>query len=113
MPIVHSLTLEFRRVLSEPEWRHIIELARALPYVRQLRVDSTGEDVVPMATCLDCGLAYDDFPLDLLLPRSQWLEIHPTDGGVLCAACVVARAAKVPGATAVHAVIEIAPRGVL
>ena len=26
MPTEHSLTLEFRRVLSEAEWRHIITL---------------------------------------------------------------------------------------
>jgi len=62
--------------------------------------------------CADCGLPYVDFPLDLLLPRSQWVLIFPEseDGsGLLCARCIVARAEKVPGATAVHAVIEIAP----
>lgn len=64
------------------------------------------------AACLDCGLPYEDFPLDLLLPRAQWLEIHPDDGGLLCAQCMVKRASKVPGATCVHAVIEIAPRAV-
>ena len=41
-------------------------------------------------------------------PRGQWLKIHPVDSGVLCAACIVKRAAKVKGATVVHAVIEIA-----
>lgn len=63
------------------------------------------------ACCLDCGLPYSDFPLDLLLPRSQWLEIHPEDGGLLCAACIVRRIAeKMKGATAVHAVVEIVPQ---
>lgn len=60
--------------------------------------------------CLDCGLPYATFPLDVLLPRAQWLAIHPEgDDGVLCASCIVARASKIPGATVVHAVVEIAP----
>lgn len=59
--------------------------------------------------CLDCGLPYEDFPMDMLLPRSQWLTIHPADGGLLCAQCIVVRAAKITRATAVHAIIEIAP----
>lgn len=62
------------------------------------------------AICMDCGLDYDKFPLDVILPRSQWLEIHPADGGLLCAQCIVGRAAKINGATCIHAVIEIAPR---
>lgn len=61
------------------------------------------------AQCLDCGLDYAAFGLDLLLPRAQWLLIHPSDGGLLCARCLVVRAANVSGATAIHAVIEIAP----
>jgi|SRR3990172_1038990 len=64
-----------------------------------------------MAACLDCGLDYyRDFPLDVLLPRAQWLLIHPADHGVLCAACIVKRAAKIPGARLAHLVIEFAPR---
>lgn len=62
------------------------------------------------AACLDCGLPYEQFQIDLLLPRSQWLEIHPDESGLLCARCIALRAAKLPGATAVRAVIEIAPR---
>lgn len=50
------------------------------------------------AACLDCGLPYADFPLDLNLPRAQWLAIHPEgENGLLCAACIVRRAAKIPG----------------
>ena len=60
--------------------------------------------------CLDCGLLYRDFPLDVNLPRGQWLEIHPGEDGVLCAQCIVQRASKIPGATVAHMVIEIAPR---
>lgn len=80
----------------------------AKPYASPPAVEQSGAGAV----CLDCGLRYDEFPLDLLLPRSQWLEIHPTSddgGGLLCAACMVRRASNIPGATAVHAVIEISP----
>ena len=59
------------------------------------------------AECDDCGLDYSDFPIDVLLPRHQWLTIHPNNG-LLCAACIVKRAAKVRGAIVVHMIIEIA-----
>lgn len=62
------------------------------------------------AKCLDCGLPYADFPLDVVLPRSQWLEIHPDEHGLLCAACIVKRAANVPGCTVVHMILEITPK---
>jgi hypothetical protein len=58
--------------------------------------------------CLDCGLPYEQFPIDVILPRAQWLEIHPDEHGLLCAACIVTRAAKVSRATACHLIIEIA-----
>lgn len=64
----------------------------------------------PPAECLDCGMAYEDFPMDVILPRAQWLEIHPDEHGLLCAGCIVARASKVPGATACHLIIEVAPK---
>lgn len=67
-----------------------------------------GEEVTLPASCLDCGLDYGEFGMDLLLPRSQWLDIHPADGGLLCPTCIVRRAGKLPHAIAVHAVIEIA-----
>src|SRR3990167_10209957 len=62
------------------------------------------------AGCLDCGLAYEDFPLDVVLPRGQWLMINPSEHGVLCAACIVKRAATIPGATVVHAIVDIRPQ---
>lgn len=65
----------------------------------------------PGLSCLDCDLPYTQFEMDLVLPRSQWLEINPTEDGLLCAACIVKRCAKVPGASVVHAVIEIAREG--
>src|SRR5690242_11416261 len=64
----------------------------------------------PAANCLDCGLPYERFPLDVILPRAQWLEIHPAEHGLLCAACIVERAAQVPGVTCVHAILEIHAR---
>lgn len=70
----------------------------------------TMDGLLPDARCRDCGLPYEAFPLDVNLPRSQWMEIHPEgEGGLLCAQCIVERAAKVPGCTVVHAVLEIAP----
>lgn len=60
------------------------------------------------AKCLDCGRDYTDFGMDLLLPRWQWLLIHPDDGGLLCANCIVRRASGLRGAVALHAVIGIA-----
>lgn len=59
--------------------------------------------------CLDCGLDYEYFGMDTLLPRWQWLLIHPDEGGLLCANCIVKRAAKIPGAVGLHATIGIAP----
>lgn len=64
----------------------------------------------PPLGCMDCGLLYSKFPLDVHLPRSQWLLIHENEGGVLCAQCIVTRAAKIPGCTVVHAILEISPR---
>jgi hypothetical protein len=47
--------------------------------------------------CMDCALDYEhDFPLDVVLTKEQWLLIHPADGGVLCANCIVKRASKLP-----------------
>lgn len=77
------------------------------------------DDKRMLPACMDCGLPYEQFPLDLLFPRSQWCEIlsqtrenpcaDDNDGGLLCAQCMIKRAAKVPGATCVQAVIEINP----
>ena len=33
-----------------------------------------------------------------LIPRAQWLLIHPEDGGVLCANCMLRRVSKLDGA---------------
>ena len=71
---------------------------------------SQPEHAIAPAVCLDCSLPYSEFPLDVILPRAQWLEIHPIEHGLLCAACIMKRAARVPGCTAVHAILEIAPQ---
>lgn len=57
--------------------------------------------------CLDCG---GSLSIDVLLPRAQWLAIHPNDHGVLCGGCIVQRASAVPGARVIHLVIEF-PHG--
>lgn len=65
---------------------------------------------VEQARCLDCGMPYNNvMKLDLVLPRVQWLEVHPGDGGVLCANCIVKRASKMPGALSVSATIVFCP----
>lgn len=63
----------------------------------------------PLA-CEDCGGHYAAFPLDLTLPDEQWERIMPGrhGGGILCARCIVARAADLQGAVAVRARIEFA-----
>ena len=47
--------------------------------------------------CDDCGLDYEDFSKDTVLPDEHWLMIHPEGfWGLLCANCIVARAARLP-----------------
>lgn len=60
-------------------------------------------------TCMDCPLPYSEFPLDAILPRSQWLEINPLEGGLLCPNCMWRRLAKIKGAIVMHMFLEIAP----
>jgi hypothetical protein len=50
--------------------------------------------------CDGCGKLYRDFPLDVTIPDDQWLAIQGRPGGVLCAACIVERGARLPGVTA-------------
>ena len=57
--------------------------------------------------CMDCGLPYEIFGMDAVMPRAQWLEINPDDGGLLCANCMVKRASNVKGATCIHFIIEV------
>jgi hypothetical protein len=43
--------------------------------------------------CEDCGLAYQDFPMDVTIPNDQWTELTGyTDGeGILCGGCIIQR----------------------
>jgi hypothetical protein len=36
----HTLTVEFGRLLTEDEWRHVMEVARQIPYGKRLRLDA-------------------------------------------------------------------------
>jgi len=58
--------------------------------------------------CEDCGLKYQDFPLDTTLPDNQWKDIHPEGdgGGILCANCMVKRGSHLPGVIAARMVFE-------
>jgi hypothetical protein len=56
------------------------------------------------AACGDCGLPYEQFPLDVVLPDADWLAIHPEgDGGLLCAGCIARRAAALPTTIVLYA----------
>jgi len=45
--------------------------------------------------CRDCNAADAEMPLDTVLTGEQWERICP-EGGILCASCIVRRAAKIP-----------------
>jgi hypothetical protein len=56
--------------------------------------------------CMDCGCDYDAaMALSLLIPKTQWLKINPQDDGLLCANCIIIRAAKLPGAVNITGII--------
>ena len=59
-----------------------------------------------MPKCLDCDLPYTEFGLDMTLPNEQWLMIHPDNGGLLCANCIVKRVERLPRTIAIRARIE-------
>ncbi len=46
--------------------------------------------------CIDCNCNYGQQPLDVTLSAKQWAMINPEIGGILCAGCIVKRAAKLP-----------------
>lgn len=51
--------------------------------------------------CMRCGLAYQDFPIDVVVPDEQWAAISERhDGsGVMCGTCIIARGSALPGVT--------------
>ncbi len=60
------------------------------------------------AWCDDCGLSYDEFQLDVVLPNDQWEMIsgHSDGGGLLCAKCIVERGSKLSWVTVAKLVFE-------
>ncbi len=58
--------------------------------------------------CIDCGMSYLDFPMDVVLPHDQWALISGRDdgGGILCANCIVKRAAKLQRFTVARLTLE-------
>jgi len=61
------------------------------------------------AECIDCGIPYEEFGLNMTLPDEQWLLIHPEGlHGLLCANCIARRAEKLEGSISIRAKIEIA-----
>jgi len=49
--------------------------------------------------CYDCGLSYEDFGIDMVLPDSLWDVISPSvyrGSGILCANCICRRLAQFP-----------------
>lgn len=106
LSIVLSQTNEERVEVGD----YVVRFDPAGP-VRAMKQDALEALMAARAACLDCGLPYSEFPLDVVLPRAQWLEIHPDENGLICAQCIVKRAAKVRGVTCVHAILEIAPHG--
>lgn len=78
----------------------------------QWPTEADGPTQVPTDACMDCAKPYAEFPLDVVLPRAQWLAIHADEGGLLCASCIVARVrARIPGATVCHLIVEVRQRG--
>ena len=55
----------------------------------------------PPLRCEDCGMIYENFPLDVVIPDEQWAQITGYDDGhgILCAACIVKRGTTLPGIT--------------
>jgi hypothetical protein len=103
------------KVCAEPEHPGCHEralVADALEAVSALRaLAEEGEKEQEPLRCMDCGTKYRDFPLDTTLPNEQWRMIHGDESGVLCACCIVARAARLTGAVAVRARIEFTSEG--
>lgn len=85
--------LEQQRLGDLSRQEHIADLERRL---------STAPDAE--VACLGCGRSYTSFPLDVLVSDDVWQKISGrTDGGgVMCAGCIVERAAQLPGVTVAY-----------
>lgn len=72
------------------------------------KLDEMIANALKIVRCEDCGMLYEDFPLDVIVPNDQWQAITGyTDGkGILCAMCIVRRGEKLPGVTVAKLVFE-------
>lgn len=64
------------------------------------------DEPILSVVCMDCQKP--SAPMDFVIPRIQWLLIHPEDDGYLCANCMVLRANKLPGVINITGVITFA-----
>jgi hypothetical protein len=76
-----------------------------LKWIRDIIQPEAGEP--SNVGCVDCGKAYDDFPIDTTLPDDQWATIYPEVDGLLCAGCIVKRAANIPGMIAARMTLDV------
>lgn len=60
------------------------------------------------AKCKDCGMPYNQSPLNTTIPDEQWELINPGScySGILCANCMVKRASKLLDVVAARMVFE-------
>lgn len=65
-------------------------------------------EIVPSLDCMDCGEPNAEMPINTTLPHDQWRRIHDSEGGILCASCIVRRAAKLPRVIACRMRFEFA-----
>lgn len=83
-----------RRARTAGGWTRRMPLRRREMTVVESHYTPEPTEVV---ACIDCGLPYADFGLDLVLPDQQWIIIHPGINGVLCSNCICSRASKHSG----------------
>lgn len=84
-------TVDGRKVTFTTEWIFVDDGSPILKYKSE---------------CIDCGLNYEEFPIDLLLPDNQWKKIHKGVNGVICPSCIIKRIAKFPEAIIIKANVE-------
>lgn len=58
-----------------------------------------------MMHCDDCGLPYEEFGIDLVLPDQQWKPLAG-EAKLLCASCICRRADKCGGRSVVAWVLN-------
>lgn len=79
----------------------------ATTLVEVVAPDILEDSLVLKVKCEDCGKSYRSFPLDVVIPDDQWRAIGFQDeGGILCAACIVNRGARLSGVTVAKLVFE-------